>query len=62
MRGWLKQRGTEPPVYSPIDEDGNIVVGMAFMGEAPGHLVGEFWFNGSGKIGVKLYAPLKAKA
>ena len=54
---WVRERGTEPPTYCPIDDKkGAIVTGMNMIGYCRGEVVGEFWYNKDGSIEV---GPLK---
>lgn len=49
---WAKQRGSNPPAYSPVEfyENGaKVVLGMTLLtDEPPGEVVGEFWFEAGG--------------
>lgn len=49
FKRWLRERDTD--CYCPIDdEDGSIVLGMNYIGECPGELVGEFFYREGGEI------------
>lgn len=48
---WLQERGTD--TYCPL-EGGSVVIGMNYVGDAPGKVVGEFWFDDAGNVHIKL--------
>lgn len=54
---WLKQINTGVPVdaYCPVDlETGRIIVGLTYIGEPDGEVVGEFWYD-KGEIRARLF-------
>lgn len=58
---WLKQRNPPVPidVYCPVNlETGQIVVGLSYVGEPDGEVVGEFWYE-KGEIKAELYQGCK---
>jgi len=53
---WVKERNTEPPTYCPLERAENaVVLGMNFIGEPRGKVVGEFWFDDEGELRMELY-------
>lgn len=58
---WLKERNSECPipVYCPVDlKTGSIMIGLTYLGEPKGDVVGEFWYE-EGEVKAELYASSK---
>jgi hypothetical protein len=53
---WVKERGRD--WYSPIEVENQtyeIVTGLAIIGIPDGDIIGEFWFEEDGNVGLKFY-------
>lgn len=47
--GWVWERGTDPPVWCPVDDEGRIVIGLSIIAdEPPGESMGSFWYDEGG--------------
>lgn len=52
---WLKERGSDPPVFCPFEEPSTVVLGMNLITiTPPGEVIGEFWYDGS-DIHIEFY-------
>jgi len=54
---WVKRINSNIPVdvYSPINlETGQLTLGLGYIGEPDGEVVGEYWFE-KGEIKVRLF-------
>ena len=54
---WVEERGSDPPTYCPLEGD-SVVLGMNIVGNPRGSVVGEFWFEDSGELRVRLNSSL----
>ncbi len=53
MKRWVRERNTD--CYCPIEDDNHtVVLGMNFIGDPPGEVVGEFWFDAEGGLHVEV--------
>ena len=54
---WIKERGTVPPLWCPVDvEKYAVVIGMNVIAdEPPGTDIGEFWFDDEGQLQRELH-------
>jgi len=54
---WVKERGTDPPTFCPIDGE-NVIVGMNYIANEPPRgkpCVGEFWYDDVNRLHVDFY-------
>jgi len=55
MKQWVRERGTNPPTFCPLDGE-CVVIGMNFVGsEPPGKEVGEFWYDDKDNLNIRIY-------